>query len=203
MAKLVILNQGMTGRIFDLNVERTTVGRVEDNTFQIADGSVSSHHAEILLHGSEILIRDLNSTNGSFINNEKIAEAILKPGQTLRFGQVELKIDDGKPMPAGGTVPPSAIGGNTPAPMPLSSGPGPAMPKRQGEGSTMVMPRGVSLQDLEQGGARPPGFDTNTAFTKKKSKVNKVFVIAVVVAAVVIIGLILYAISQTKATGGQ
>ena len=37
MAKLVILNQGMTGRTFDLNVERTTVGRVEENTFQIAD----------------------------------------------------------------------------------------------------------------------------------------------------------------------
>ena len=45
MAKLVILNQGMTGRTFELNVERTTVGRVEDNTFQIPDPSVSSHHA--------------------------------------------------------------------------------------------------------------------------------------------------------------
>ena len=68
MAKLVILNQGMTGRTFELVVERTTVGRVEDNTFQIADGSVSSHHAEILLRGTEILVRDLNSTNGTFLN---------------------------------------------------------------------------------------------------------------------------------------
>ena len=46
MAKLVILNQGMTGRTFELNVERTTVGRVEDNTFQIADASVSSPAVE-------------------------------------------------------------------------------------------------------------------------------------------------------------
>src|SRR5215469_10270537 len=100
MAKLVILNQGMTGRTFELNVERTTVGRVEDNTFQIADGSVSSHHAEIILRGSDIVILDLNSTNGTFINNEKITESILRPGQTLRFGQVELKIDDGRPVMA-------------------------------------------------------------------------------------------------------
>ena len=100
MSKLVILNQGMTGRMFELNVERTTVGRVEDNTFQIADGSVSSHHAEIILRGSDILIRDLNSTNGTFINNEKITEMVLKPGQILRFGQVELKIDDGRPVSA-------------------------------------------------------------------------------------------------------
>ncbi len=203
MAKLVILNQGMTGRTFDLNVERTTVGRVEDNTFQIADGSVSSHHAEILLRGTEIVIKDLNSTNGSFINNDKITEAILKPGQTLRFGQVELKIDDGKPASTGGTVPPASVGGNTPAPLPVASAPGPAMPKRQAEGSTMVMSRGVSLADLEQGGAKPPGFDTNTAFTKKKSKVNTMFIIAVVAAAFVIIVLILYAFSQTKSTGGQ
>ena len=100
MAKLVILNQGMTGRSFELQIERTTVGRVEDNTFQIADGSVSSHHAEILLRGNDIVIRDLNSTNGTFINGEKISEAPFKPGQTLRFGQVELKIDDGKPVAA-------------------------------------------------------------------------------------------------------
>src|ERR1700730_1142989 len=174
MAKLVILNQGMTGRIFDLNVERTTVGRVEDNTFQIADGSVSSHHAEILVQGSDIVVKDLNSTNGTFVNGEKITETILKPGQTLGWGQVELKIDDGKPV----TAPPPA-----PAPAPASApvsapsqAPQPGAPKKQGEGSTMVIPRGVSLTDLEQGGARPTGFDTNTAFSRKKPKVNLYFI---------------------------
>src|ERR1039458_9060859 len=121
MAKLVILNQGMTGRTFELNVERNTVGRMEDNTFQIADASVSSHHAEIHLRGSDILVKDLNSTNGSFINNEKISEAVLLPGQTLRLGQVEIKIDDGKPASA-------------PAPAAASA---PAAPKKQVE-STMV-----------------------------------------------------------------
>src|SRR5580658_8361370 len=114
MSKLVILNQGMTGRTFELIIERTTVGRVEDNTFQIADSSVSSHHAEILLHGTDIVIRDLNSTNGTFINNEKITETVLKPGQTLRFGQVELKIDDGKPVSA--PPPPAPAGAGAPAP---------------------------------------------------------------------------------------
>jgi len=92
MAKLVIQNQGMTGRACELQTDRTTIGRVEDNTFQIADPSVSSHHCEVHLRGSDILIRDLNSTNGSFINNEKITELVLKPGQILRLGQVELKL---------------------------------------------------------------------------------------------------------------
>jgi predicted component of type VI protein secretion system len=182
MAKLVILNQGMTGRTFDLNVEQTSVGRLEDNAFQIADGSVSSHHAEILLRGEDIVVKDLNSTNGTFINNDKITEAVLKPGQTLRLGQVELKIDDGKPV-TGPSAP--AYAANTPAPAP-------AAPKRQTEGSTLVMSRGVSLSDLEQGGTRPPGFDTGTSFSKKRNKVNTYFLIGGIIVGVVIIGLIIY-----------
>src|SRR5258708_21179229 len=93
MAKLVIQNRGMTGRTCELQTDRTTVGRVEDNTFQIADPSVSSHHCEVHLRGSDIFIRDLNSTNGSFISGNKIEESILKPGQILRLGQVELKLE--------------------------------------------------------------------------------------------------------------
>ena len=187
MAKLVILNQGMTGRSFDLNVERTTVGRVEDNTFQIADASVSSHHAEVLLRGTEVVVRDLNSTNGTFINNEKISEATLKSGQTLRFGQVEIKLDDGKPVSA---------------PAPVVSAPAPAAPKKQSEGATMVMSRGVSLTDLEQGGTRPPGFDTNTVFSKKKNKVNTYFIIGGVVVAIIIVVLIVIAL-KAASSGGQ
>ena len=181
MAKLVILNQGMTGRTFELNVERNTVGRVEDNTFQIADSSVSSHHAEILLRGSDIVIKDLNSTNGTFLNNEKITEVVLKPGQTLRLGQVELKIDDGKPV----SPPPAPVGGAAPA----AAAPAPA--RRPVDSTTLVIPRGVSLSDLEQGGTRPPGFDTNTAFSKKTNKVNRYFIIIGVVVFIVIVVLII------------
>ena len=191
MAKLVILNQGMTGRTFDLSVERTTVGRVEDNAFQIADASVSSHHAEIILRGPDIVIKDLNSTNGSFIGNEKITETVLKPGQILKLGQVELRIDDGSPVSA------------PPAPAPASSGkppaPAPAPASGKKQDGTMVVPRGVSLSDLEQGGTRPTGFSTNTAFSKKKSKVNIYFIVGGIVVAVVIIVLILILISKVHA----
>ena len=189
MSKLVILNQGMTGRTFELTVERTTVGRVEDNAFQIADGSVSSHHAEIILRGEDIIVRDLNSTNGSYINNEKITEMVLKPGQTLRFGQVELKIDDGKPV----TAPPA------PAPAAPST-PAPAAPKKTMEG-TMVIPRGVSLEQLEQGGTRASGFDTKgTGFSKKTNKLNTYFIIGGIVVGVIIVILILIAF---KSAGGN
>ena len=183
MAKLVILNQGMTGRTFDLVVERTTVGRVEDNTFQIADASVSSHHAEILLRGNDIVIRDLNSTNGTYLNDNPVTETVLQPGQTLRFGQVALKIDDGKPVSA-----PAPVGGSAPAPAPA--------PVKKSVDSTMIIPRGVSLNELEHGGGRPTGFDTKTAFSKKKNKANKYFLIVGIIVGVIIVGLIIYLFSQ-------
>src|SRR3954465_1430844 len=112
MSKLVLLTEGFAGRTYELNVEKTTVGRVEDNAFQITEPSVSSHHAEIILRGNDVVIKDLNSTNGTFINGEKISEAVLKPGQTLKFGQVELRLEGkdgaGATGPAGTKSPASA-----------------------------------------------------------------------------------------------
>src|SRR5678815_5820934 len=93
MPKLVVLSEGLTGRSYELKVEKTTIGRLEDNSFQIAEQSVSSHHCEILLKGNDVIVKDLNSTNGTYINGEKITEKGLKPGQILRLGQIEMRLE--------------------------------------------------------------------------------------------------------------
>jgi pSer/pThr/pTyr-binding forkhead associated (FHA) protein len=167
MAKLVLLSAGMTGRTHDLKVDKTTIGRVEDNTFQIAEPSVSSHHCEILVKGSDVLVKDLNSTNGSYINGEKISESVLKPGQILRLGQIEMRLE-------------------------TDSAPAAKKPVDQ----TMVMQRGVSLTELEQG-TRAGGFDTaSKGFSKKENSVNKIFIIVACLVGAVIVLLLLYALSQ-------
>ena len=166
MAKLVILSEGMTGRSHELTVDKTTIGRVEDNAFAITDPSVSSHHCEVLLHGTDVVVRDLNSTNGTFINGEMITEATLKPGQILRLGQIELRLETGAPG-------------------------GPAGAAKKPMDGTMVMQRGVSLTDLEQG-ARS-GFDTaGKGFAKKDDKANKIFWIAAIAVGCVIVALLVY-----------
>jgi pSer/pThr/pTyr-binding forkhead associated (FHA) protein len=170
MPKLVLLSAGMTGRTHELKVDKTTVGRVEDNTFQIAEPSVSSHHCEILLRGTEVVVKDVGSTNGSYINGEKVTESVLKPGQILRLGQIEMRLE-------------------------TDAAPGPA---KKPVDQTMVMQRGVSLTELEQG-TRAGGFDTTSkGFSKKDNKVNKVFVIVATVVAVVIVVLLLFAASQIR-----
>src|SRR5947207_1722242 len=144
MAKLVLLSAGMTGRTHELKVDKTTIGRVEDNTFQIAEPSVSSHHCEVLLRGSDVVVRDLNSTNGTYINGEKVTETVIKPGQVLRLGQIEMRLETEAP----------------------------AGPAKKAVDHTMVMQRGVKLDELEQG--TRVGFDTaSKGFSKKDNKANK------------------------------
>ena len=95
MAKLVVLSEGFTGLTCELKADKTTVGRLEDNAFQIPEPSVSSHHCELIRRATDLLVKDLNSTNGTFINGEKVVEAVLKPGQILRLGQVESRLESG------------------------------------------------------------------------------------------------------------
>src|SRR5882672_3449119 len=99
MARIVLLSEGFNGRTYELKTDKTTVGRVSDNAFEIPEASVSSHHCEIIQRGSEILIKDLGSTNGTFINGEKIEEAVLKPGQILRVGMIEMRLETGEGAP--------------------------------------------------------------------------------------------------------
>ena len=99
MAKLVVLTADLVGRSVDLSGDKTTIGRVEDNKFQIPEPSVSSHHCEVWLKGDDLVVKDLGSTNGTFLHESQLAadkEAVLKPGQILRLGQVELRYETGK-----------------------------------------------------------------------------------------------------------
>lgn len=178
MAKLVVLSAGLAGRSHELNVDKTTIGRVEDNTFQIAEPSVSSHHCEILLRGPEVVVKDLNSTNGTFINGEKISESVLKPGQVLRLGQIEIRLENGAPPP-----PPAQAPGAAASQAPASN-------RGKKQESTMLMTRGVSLSELEQG-PRTAGFDTaSKAFSKKSNKANK-WIFAGAIVVILVIGIIL------------
>jgi predicted component of type VI protein secretion system len=164
MARLVILSEGLTGKAHELTVEKTTIGRVDDNTFPIPEPSVSSHHCEILLKGSDVIVRDLNSTNGTFINGHQVSgEAPLKAGQILRLGQIEMRLEDGATATAK------------------------AAEQKKLPDKTMVIPQGVKL------GQEPATTVTfeKTAFAKKSNNGTKIFIGVMVVIAIGVIILLL------------
>ncbi|MBM3890591.1 MAG: FHA domain-containing protein [Verrucomicrobia bacterium] len=106
MPKLVALSQEMAGRESSFDAPTVTVGRAPDNTICIEDGSVSSHHAELVREGEagDYLLRDLHSTNGTRVNGQSITEQKLSGGDTVRFGRVDYRYEGvvqrgSKPLP--------------------------------------------------------------------------------------------------------
>jgi EAL domain-containing protein (putative c-di-GMP-specific phosphodiesterase class I) len=66
-----------------------TIGRSSSNELTISDLTVSGHHAELLLVDSDLFIRDLNSTNGTFLNGRRIRNLTgMKSGDVIHFGSV-------------------------------------------------------------------------------------------------------------------
>jgi hypothetical protein len=181
MVKLVVLSAGMSGRTHELKAERTTVGRLEDNTFPVTEPSVSSHHCELLLKDGVVTVRDLNSTNGTFINGEKVTEAVLKPGQTLRLGQIEMRLEsDEAPAPGAAGAPASST-----------------VPSHKKTDPSLAMQRGVSLNELEKGAVRGGAFDTK-GFSKKDDKAGKIFWYLAGAFGLVITALLVYVFAIAK-----
>jgi CheY-like chemotaxis protein len=102
MSKLVVITPGLTGLSHELETRWVTIGRGEKNAFQIVETSISGQHCEVLLRGNELVVRDLRSTNGTFIEGKTVTEGVLRPGQTLRLGDVELHLEISPP----GSAPP-------------------------------------------------------------------------------------------------
>jgi pSer/pThr/pTyr-binding forkhead associated (FHA) protein len=88
MAKLQIFFPNGTEATHDLMEGKTSVGRISENQLHIPDDSVSSLHAEIVYENANFYVRDLDSTNGTFINGSKTESAVLNHKDEVRFGSV-------------------------------------------------------------------------------------------------------------------
>jgi hypothetical protein len=101
MNKLVLT--GLTQPLeFELAPGFNTLGRNPTNDFRLHDATVSSFHCEIVVSDDSVLVRDLGSTNGTFIDNQPLQEGRLRPDQILRLGSVELRL---QPQPAPEPIP--------------------------------------------------------------------------------------------------
>lgn len=79
------------GRDYPVSKTLLSIGRGLDNDLVIDDPRVSRHHAQVTFRHSHYLLRDLRSTNGTFINNEPIEAVVLASGDMLSFGGFEMR----------------------------------------------------------------------------------------------------------------
>src|SRR5207245_2029827 len=69
------------------------LGRSPGNDFQIEHATISATHCEILLGEGELIVRDCNSTNGTFFEGNPVQEIRLSAGQTFCMGEVEILVE--------------------------------------------------------------------------------------------------------------
>jgi len=108
MPRLIVHPRTPQAREIHLQPGENRLGRVPGNHFQIEDPSVSSSHCQIIVQDGQVTIKDLGSTNGTFLNRAPVQEAVLRSGHTLHLGVVELLFVSDEPASAGPASPPVA-----------------------------------------------------------------------------------------------
>jgi Nif-specific regulatory protein len=88
--RLVVLSGPSSGKVFHLSGDEITIGRDAGNTLPIPDPLLSRQHCALAHDGACWTARDLGSFNGTFVNGNRITEAVLDDGDRMRAGDSEL-----------------------------------------------------------------------------------------------------------------
>ncbi len=98
MARLIVSPGTAQAREVALKVGVNSVGRAPVNDVTIEDGSVSGSHCQLIVADDAVRIRDVGSTNGTFVDGTPVSETSLQAGQRIRLGSVLLMFEpDGVP----------------------------------------------------------------------------------------------------------
>src|SRR5262245_30809527 len=89
--QLIVLNGTNKGKKLDLSRPVTKIGKKEDNDLVLDEKTVSRNHVEIVQTEDSYLLKDLGSTNGTYINDIRVKEAYLTPGDIIRLGTVRVE----------------------------------------------------------------------------------------------------------------
>ncbi len=89
-ALLVVQRGPNAGARFLLDADRTTAGRRPDSDIFLDDVTVSRRHAEFIRRDGRFLVRDVGSLNGTYVQRDRIDEAVLRDGDEVQIGKYRL-----------------------------------------------------------------------------------------------------------------
>jgi len=93
MSRLVLKFETATLKEVPLGTRPVTIGRAPDNDIQIDNLSVSNYHARVYVEAGSLVVEDLNSLNGSFLNEIRVERAMLKDGDAILIGKHQILVD--------------------------------------------------------------------------------------------------------------
>jgi DNA-binding NtrC family response regulator len=92
-ARVVVVRGPDKGRAIKIGGAEITLGTAESSTLALRDPTVSRQHLALRALEDAILVRDLESTNGTFTGGVRVREALVQPGDTLELGSTRIKIE--------------------------------------------------------------------------------------------------------------
>ncbi len=93
MSRLVLKFEGASLKEVPLGTHPVTIGRAPDNDIPIDNLAVSNYHARVYVEAGSLVVEDLHSLNGSFLNDIRVERAMLKDGDTILIGKHEILVD--------------------------------------------------------------------------------------------------------------
>ena len=102
----LIMRSGPTpGAAFMLEGDNITIGRDPTNSITINDAEISRRHARLTFQGGKYVLEDLGSTNGTFVNGQRLAgPRVLKSGEVVSFGEQIVLVFETTSFDPGATV---------------------------------------------------------------------------------------------------
>lgn len=102
----LIMRSGPTpGAAFNLEGDQLTIGRDSTNDIAINDAEISRRHARLTFQGGKYVLEDLGSTNGTFVNGQRLAgPRVLKAGEVVSFGEQIILVFEVTTVDAGATM---------------------------------------------------------------------------------------------------
>jgi pSer/pThr/pTyr-binding forkhead associated (FHA) protein len=98
MPKLIITTPGFVNQWCELPDGEFAVGRDSGNAIIIREPSISGEHCQLLVFGSEVIVRDAGSKNGTFVNGARVqGQRQVMHRQTIRMGNVEARVEIDSP----------------------------------------------------------------------------------------------------------
>ena len=99
MAKLILKFDGRVLKESVVGADPVVIGRLPNNGLIIDNPAVSSHHARVYRQGESVIIEDLRSTNGTFVNEQPITRHVLRDGDRVLIGKHELVFSPSDDVP--------------------------------------------------------------------------------------------------------
>ncbi|WP_415062323.1 FHA domain-containing protein [Bdellovibrio sp.] len=129
MWALRVLTGPQAGQMIELKMGKNLIGRAPQCDIKLVSPGVSKEHTEIAVYKDKIVITDLRSSNGTYLNGIRIQNGIMRLGDKLGVHDILVDVIPAPDMRA--QVPRQHTGTGVPAPMPYYGGAAPQMPPQQ------------------------------------------------------------------------